>query len=89
MVLEIKNEKWSEIQKECYERNCNCRGCEYKQYNSNCQVKKSLIEQIKKFGLESGVKTKQWLQTQKIGCSDGQMKENVNQMKKSVKVAKM
>ena len=63
MAFTRKKENWSDIQKECYERNCICSGCSYSQYETKCQVKYSLIEKIKVFGLESGVKTKQWLQT--------------------------
>lgn len=58
-----RNEKWSDIQKECYARNCICEGCEYKEYNSHCQVKRSIIETIRAFGLEDGIRTKKWLQT--------------------------
>ena len=61
-IHDMRNGKWSDLQKECYERNCICRGCGYSQYSSACQVKYSLMEKIKVFGVESGVKTKQWLQ---------------------------
>jgi hypothetical protein len=61
-LYDIKNEKWSDLQAFCYERNCICEDCFYKQYNEGkCKVKKALIEKIRFFGLESGVKTKQWL----------------------------
>ena len=54
---------WTDIQIFCYERNCICENCLYQEYNNGrCKIKKSLIEKIKNFGLESGVKTKQWLQ---------------------------
>ena len=55
--------KWSDLQKECYARNCICRGCEYNKYSTKCMVKNSLIDKIRIFGLESGVETKKWLQT--------------------------
>lgn len=58
---DIKNSKWSEIQKECYERNCICKNCYYQEYNKNCSVKYSLMKKIKLFGLESEAETKQWL----------------------------
>jgi len=58
--------KFSNIQIECYERNMNCFGCVYTQYNQgckgnrqpNCGVKKSIIEHIVKYGLPSNLKTK-------------------------------
>ena len=61
MTIENRNEKWSEIQKECYERNCICENCYYQKYNKNCKIKFSLIEKIKIFGLEKGMITKKWL----------------------------
>lgn len=56
--------KWSNIQKECYARNCICRGCIYSQYNTTfkCRVKKSIIEEILRNGLKEGLETKKWLQ---------------------------
>ena len=62
-IYDMRNGKWSDLQQECYERNCICRGCKYSQYSSECQVKYSLMEKIKVFGVESGVETKKWLQT--------------------------
>lgn len=58
----MKLSEWTNIQKECYDRNCICEGCFFRQYNKRCKVKKTLIATIKKFGLDSGVETKQWLQ---------------------------
>lgn len=55
------SKKWSDLQKQCYERNCNCYGCPVLEEISStrqCFVKKSLIEQIRKFGLDEEVKTK-------------------------------
>lgn len=56
--------EWSNIQKECYERNCNCDGCHYSQYNEKfkCQVKWSILKEIEKNGLKEGFKTKKWLE---------------------------
>ena len=50
--------KWTNIQKECYERNCVCEGCIYTEYNPNCMVKGSIIEKVLRFGLPKGIKTK-------------------------------
>ena len=57
---DIRNGKWSEIQKECYERNCICRGCSYSQYSTRCMVKATIMEKIRLFGLENEVETKKW-----------------------------
>lgn len=48
------------IQKECYDRNCICLGCEYKQYVSSrgCLVKKSIIEYVTKNGMPIDIKQK-------------------------------
>lgn len=55
--------KWTDIQTYCYDRNCICSDCFFKQYNEgDCNVKTSIMEKILKFGLKKGVKTKQWLQ---------------------------
>lgn len=56
--------RWSDLQKECYDRNLDCNGCIYSQYNKKfkCRVKKSIVEEIVKNGLKEGLKTKQWLQ---------------------------
>lgn len=62
-IYDMENGAWSELQKECYERNCVCRGCFYQCYNNGlCGVKQSLIDKIKVFGLKGEVQTKQWLQ---------------------------
>lgn len=50
--------EWSNIQKECYERNCICEGCMYTKYNPNCAVKGSIIERVLKFGLPKDINTK-------------------------------
>ena len=50
--------RWSNIQKECYERNCICEGCMYTEYNPNCAVKGSIIEKVLEFGLPKGIETK-------------------------------
>ena len=49
---------WSNIQKECYERNCVCKECMYIKYNPNCGVKSSIIEKVLKFGLPKNIETK-------------------------------
>lgn len=49
---------WSNIQKECYDRNCICKGCMYIKYNRNCCVKDSIIKRVLKFGLPKNIKTK-------------------------------
>ena len=61
-----KHNKFSNIQIECYERNMNCSGCMYTQYNQGskgnrkptCRVKKSIIEYIVQYGLPTNLKTK-------------------------------
>lgn len=63
-IYDMKDGTWSNLQRFCYERNCICYGCLYKQYNDgNCNVKQSLIEKIRYFGIKKGKEnTKQWLQ---------------------------
>ena len=52
--------KFNDIQLECYNRNMNCLGCFYSQYNSirKCRVKKSIMEQILKYGIPKNLETK-------------------------------
>ena len=52
--------KFSNIQLECYNRNMNCLGCFYSQYNSikNCRVKKSIMEHILKYDIPNNLETK-------------------------------
>jgi hypothetical protein len=51
---------FNELQLECYNRNMNCSGCFYSQYNTRykCRVKKSIIEHILKYGIPENLKTK-------------------------------
>ena len=53
--------KFNDIQLECYNRNMNCLGCFYSQYNTKykCRVKKSIIEHILKYGIPENLKTKE------------------------------
>lgn len=52
--------KFNDIQLECYNRNMNCLGCFYSQYNSikKCRVKKAIMEQILKYGIPENLETK-------------------------------
>lgn len=53
--------KWTPIQRQCYDRNCVCEGCEVQTLISSskkCLVKKSLIEQIRKYGIDERIQTK-------------------------------
>ena len=52
--------KFNDLQLECYNRNMNCLGCFYSQYNTvkKCRVKKSIIEHITKNGIPENLKTK-------------------------------
>ena len=52
--------KYNDLQIECYNRNMNCLGCFYSQYNTvkKCRVKKSIIEHILKYGIPQNLKTK-------------------------------
>lgn len=61
MAFNQRNEKWSDLQKECYERNCICDGCQFSHYNIRCRVKDSILEKILLFGIDKSVETKQWL----------------------------
>ena len=49
---------FNDLQLECYNRNMNCLGCFYSQYNDKCKVKKSIIQHIKKYGIPQNLKTK-------------------------------
>ena len=51
---------FSDIQLECYNRNMNCLGCFYRQYNAirKCRVKKSIMERILKYGIPENLETK-------------------------------
>lgn len=53
--------KFNDIQLECYNRNMNCLGCFYSQYNKikKCRVKKSIMEYILKYGVPENLKTKE------------------------------
>lgn len=62
-IYDMRNGLWSDLQTFCYERNCICKGCLYKQYNNGkCRVKESLMDKIRIFGLKKEAETKQWLQ---------------------------
>ena len=52
--------KFNDVQLECYNRNMNCLGCFYSQYNSikKCRVKKSIMEHIFKYGIPENLETK-------------------------------
>lgn len=58
-----KNSVWTDIDKECYARNCICEGCFYNNFSMKCRAKFALIDKIKLYGLDNKVKTKKWLQT--------------------------
>lgn len=49
----VRRNKFSKLQKECYNRNMNCDGCFYSKYK--CRVKYSIIEHIKKQGVPDNV----------------------------------
>lgn len=53
--------KFNDVQLECYNRNMNCLGCFYSQYNTikKCMVKKSIMEHILKYGVPANLKTKE------------------------------
>ena len=52
--------KFNELQLECYNRNMNCLGCFYSQYNTikKCRVKKTIMEHILKYGIPENLETK-------------------------------
>ena len=52
--------KFNDVQLECYNRNMNCLGCFYSQYNSikKCRGKKSIMEYILKHGVPENLETK-------------------------------
>lgn len=52
--------KFNDLQLECYNRNMNCLGCFYSQYNTikKCRVKKSIMEHIFKYGVPENLETK-------------------------------
>ena len=52
--------KFNDIQLECYNRNMNCLGCFYSQYNTikKCMVKKSIMEHILKYGVPENLEAK-------------------------------
>lgn len=50
--------KFNDLQLGYYERNMNCYGCFYRQYNVKCKVKKSIINFIVKYGVPVNLKTK-------------------------------
>lgn len=49
---------FNDLQLECYNRNTNCLGCFYSQYNDKCKVKESIVKHIKKYGIPQNLKTK-------------------------------
>lgn len=53
---------WTDVQKYCYNRNCNCRGCQVPNLvpslHGRCWVKKSIREYIEKYGVPDNIKTK-------------------------------
>ena len=51
---------FNDLQLECYNRNMNCLGCFYSQYNSieKCGVKYSIMEYILKYGIPENLETK-------------------------------
>ena len=51
---------FNDLQLECYNRNMNCLGCFYSQYNSikKCGVKDSIMEYILKYGIPNNLETK-------------------------------
>lgn len=51
---------WTDIQQFCYDRNCNCDGCDFTEMNLStaCKVKQSIIDYIKEYGLPRRVQTK-------------------------------
>ena len=45
--------RWNELSIMCYERGCNCLGCEFVNVlsdNAKCQVKASVLETVRVFG---------------------------------------
>lgn len=52
--------EFNDTQLECYNRNMNCLGCFYRQYNSikKCKVKKSIMAHILKYGVPGNLETK-------------------------------
>lgn len=54
--------EWTDVQKYCYNRNCNCRGCQVPNLvpslHGRCWVKKSIREYIEKYGVPKDIKTK-------------------------------
>lgn len=52
--------KFNDIQLECYNRNMNCLGCFYSQYNTEykCRIKNSIMEHILKYGIPKNLETK-------------------------------
>lgn len=46
--------RWNDLTIMCYERGCVCRGCEFSKGfsdNSKCQVKASVLEMVRVFGV--------------------------------------
>lgn len=41
---------WTQAAKDCYARGCNCRGCLMKDLETGCNMKRAVIELVKKFG---------------------------------------
>lgn len=42
--------RWTIAAYECYERNCNCKGCICSELSTKCVMNKTLIKLINKFG---------------------------------------
>lgn len=58
---EIKKNVWSKLQYQCYARGCNCHGCPMItmiESAPRCQVKYSILNFIKQYGLPIDVQTK-------------------------------
>lgn len=45
--------KWTELSKECYQRNCKCKGCIYSEIikSQPCRMKRTVLELVKLFGV--------------------------------------
>lgn len=52
---------WTQAMTDCYERNCNCKGCHTKTLIPSmhkCFAKRAIVEYIKKYGVPEELETK-------------------------------
>lgn len=47
--------RWTISAIECYQRGCICKGCEYENLDSGCQMKHTVVELVRRLGLPNGV----------------------------------